>query len=299
MNSRTLLNIGLLVLLLGLGLLVLFEPGIEPPPPPTTLTTFNQDDITHVRIDREQQEPLQLDRQQGGWRVLAEQPIPTSEFQVLSLLELAGTETKRSYPLDQLDLGKLGLDPASAKVTFNNELTIEFGTTEPLSGYRYVRVDDAVHLIKDRYQHLIEADISTFIDHRLLREGSRITRLQLPRMTLAYTDETHWSLVPEDPDVSADAIQELLDAWQHASALWVRKYAAGSAEAQAQVHIQLEGTQDTIEFEIMARQPELVLARPDWHIQYHLIGESTDKLFNFTKPTTDDDPQSDKDEGRI
>ncbi len=297
MNSRTLLNIGLLVLLVGLGLLVLFEPGIEPPPAPTTLTTVKQDDITHVRIDREQQEPLQLDKQQGGWRVLSGQPIPASEFQVLSLLELADTESKRSYSRDQLDLGKLELDPASAKVTFNNELTIEFGTTEPLSGYRYVRVDDTVHLIKDRYQHLIEADITTFIDHRLLREGSRITRLQLPQVTLAYADETHWSLAPEDPDVSADAIQELVDTWQRASALWVRKYEAGSPEAQVQ--IQLEGTQDTIEFEIMARQPELVLARPDWKIQYHLIGDSTDKLFNFTKPTTDDDSQSDKDEGQI
>ncbi len=287
MNSRTLLNIGLLVLLIGLGLLVLFEPGIEPPPAPTALTTFNQDDITHVRIDREQQEPLRLDRQQDGWRVLSNQPIPANEFQVLSLLELVGTETKRSYSLDQLDLGKLELDPASAKVTFNNELTIEFGTTEPLGGSRYVRIDDTVHLVKDRYQHLIEADITTFVDHRLLREGSHITRLQLPQKTLMYSDDIHWSLVPEDPDVSADAIQELVDAWQHVSALWVRKYEAGSSEAQIQ--IQLEGTQDTIKFEIMARQPELVLARPDWQIQYHLTGESTDKLFNFTKPTTDDE----------
>ncbi len=297
MNPRTLLNIGLLVLLVGLALLVMFEPGIEPPPAPTTLTATSQDNITHIRIDREQHAPLQLDRQQEGWQVLSDQPIPANEFQVLSLLELVDTETKRSYSLDQLDLGKLALDPASAKVTFNNELTIEFGTTEPLDGYRYVRVDDTVHLIADRYQHLIEADITTFIDHRLLGEGSRITRLQLPQKTLTYSDETHWSLMPEDPDVSADAIQELIDAWQHASALWVRKYEAGSPEAQVQ--IQLEGTQDTIEFEIMARQPELVLARPDWKIQYHLTGESIDKLFDFTKPTTEDDPQSDNDEGQM
>lgn len=297
MNPRTLLNIGLLVLLVGLALLVMFEPGIEPPPVPTTLTATSQDDITHIRIDREQLAPLQLDRQQDGWQVLSDQPIPANEFQVLSLLELVGTETKRSYSLDQLDLGKLALDPASAKVTFNNELTIEFGTTEPLDGYRYVRVDDTVHLITDRYQHLIEADITTFIDHRLLREGSRITRLQLPQMTLAYSDDTHWSLTPEDPDVSADAIQELIDAWQHASAIWVRKYETGSPEAQVQ--IKLEGTEDAIEFEIMARQPELVLARPNWNIQYHLTGESIDKLFNFTKPNTEDDPQPDKDEEQM
>ena len=41
MNSRTLLNIGLLILLVGLGLITFFEPGLEPAPVAATLSTIS------------------------------------------------------------------------------------------------------------------------------------------------------------------------------------------------------------------------------------------------------------------
>jgi len=282
MNSRTLLNIGLLVLLVGLGLITFFEPGLEPAPVAATLSTIDPADITQIHISRLQKPQLQFHREQDSWRIVSDESVPASEFQVRSLIELAGTEAKRSYSLDQLDLSKLELNEPFASVSFNAGLTIEFGNTEPLGGQRYVKVGDKVHLIEDRFQHLVEADFTTFVDHRLLAEGSRITDLQLPKFRLTRSKDLHWSLAPDDMDISADAIQELVDAWQHASALWVRKYAGEPALSPMQ--LMLEGAQEPIVLQIVSRDPELVLARPEWHIQYHFTADIAEKMFTFREP---------------
>jgi hypothetical protein len=139
---------------------------------------------------------------------------------------------------------------------------------------RYVQHGATVYLVEDRYQHLINADRTNFIERRLLDGDAVITRLTLPDLTLAQTADGHWEPVPDDPDISAAAIQQLRVNWQQASALYVRPYGPGPAGTR--ITLELADSETPVVFELLSDTPEFILARPDLGIQYHFshaIGE--------------------------
>ncbi len=105
----------------------------------------------------------------------------------------------------------------------------------------------------------------------------------MPDIALTRDAQGHWQVQPDKPGLSADAIQTLVDAWRTTTALWVKKYAQGSA--QGSITVQLKEPAQELHFDIMARQPELILARPDLGLQYHLSAESAKALLELPAPT--------------
>jgi hypothetical protein len=194
---------------------------------------------------------------------------------VLGLLE---TGVRRSYPARDLDLAGLGLDPPQASVRFD-ATRIDLGSTEAIEGLRYVKLGAKVYLVEDRYQHLLNAGLANFASRRLLPGEAPITALVLPGLTLTRTGEVHWQLSPEQPDTGADAINRLVQDWQRASALYVRRYIPGDHPDTLRVTVQ--DSAEPVVFHIVAREPDLVLARPDWGIQYHLAGDVGAKLLEL------------------
>ena len=63
MNKRTLLNLGLLVLIAGLALIAWLKPGIKKPAVQPPLTTLKAAEIHSIRIDRTQSGNVKLQRQ--------------------------------------------------------------------------------------------------------------------------------------------------------------------------------------------------------------------------------------------
>ena len=86
------------------------------------------------------------------------------------------------------------------------------------------------------YQPLVNADWSNFVERKLLPAGTSIVALQLPDLLLAPDDNNQWQLAPEMPGISADAIQQLLDYWGSANALYVRGY--NGAHSDETIHIE-------------------------------------------------------------
>ena len=66
---------------------------------------------------------------------------------------------------------------------------------------------------------------------------------------------------------SADSINALVDAWRYASATEIRDY-DGNEEGEKITITLVDDTQ--VKLLVTARTPDLVLARPDISIQYHL-----------------------------
>jgi len=188
----------------------------------------------------------------------------------------------RSYSVNVLDnLGELGLDPPQASVSFDN-LQIDVGTTDAIENLRYLRVGNIVHLVADRFQHLPNAGFSNFVQRALLPDDAPVTALQLPGLSLTQADGVHWSLQPPLADVSADAIDALIAAWGRTNALYVRRYdpAAAPDTATDTVLVRQGGTRP-IEFRILAREPDLVLARPEWGIQYYIPADTGAELLTL------------------
>ena len=291
MSSRSLLNLAMAGIAIGLGLTAWFRPGLEPPTAPQPVTTLNPAEVNHIQISRRQRPMLTFTRQADHWLLAGDPPLPASPFQLNALLAILQAETERRYPADTLDLRELGLDPPQATVVLDDRATLLIGNTEPLDNLRYLQYGAIVYLVADRYQHLINADRTNFIERRLLDAGAGITRLTLPDLTLAQTDAGHWELLPDHPDISADAIQQLLTNWQQASALYVRPYEQSTAGTR--ITLELAGSDTPLVFELVSRSPEFILSRPDLGIQYHFSNGAGEHLLGFGAPAAPvDEPVS-------
>jgi hypothetical protein len=281
MSSRTLLNLALGVIALGLGALIWLRPGLERDTGLQPLTALDPQAVTAIELTRRDAEPLTFRKDGDHWVIGNTPTIPADDFQVHTVLALLEADVVRSYPAATLDLASLGLDPPQAGVRFD-ATRIDIGNTEAIEGLRYVRRDATVSLVEDRYPHLLNAGLASFASRRLLPEDAAITALELPGLTLERRDEVHWQLEPPQPDASADAIDRLVQNWQRTSALYVRRYVP--AEHPDTIRVTLKDGAEPIVFHIVEREPDLVLARPDRGIQYHLAGDVGKGLLGLPEP---------------
>lgn len=287
MSTRALVNLVLLLAILGLALLAWFKPGLKPGETPQPIVSgLAPEQVERISVERLSREPLTFLKHDRHWFLrVNDRELPAAEFQVNALLRLLEARSTRRYPAASLDLGSLGLEPPGARVTMN-DTEFRFGTTEALNHRRYVQVGDSVYLIDDQYQHLLNADWSNFVSRQLLEGRSAITRIELPGLIVTYTKDSHWRIDPEPPNVSADAVQTFIENWQTATALFTQRYAGEPNDVQDgnTVTIRTRDSDQPLVLRIVSRSPDLVLARPDWGIQYQLPGSEVDRLFTLPPP---------------
>jgi len=270
MKSRWIINLLLLVAIAILGVVARFEPGIETPRENPAITSLQQADVHRIHINRPIRNDIVLVRQADGrWILERTIPLPADEFKVRALARLAEQKPVRTYPAGDMNLAALQLDPPYATAILN-DTTVEFGNLEPIDDLRYVRVGNQVHLIPDTYLQLMEAGFTQFVRQRLFDKSARITALRLPGLSLTHTDKG-WQLDPAQ-DIGTDVIQTFIEIWQDASSLNVQ--AADPDKDGEPVEVLLEGSDTPVSFQILSREPDLVLVRPDYGIQYRMGNRS-------------------------
>lgn len=275
MNKRNLLNLGLLLLIGLLVLLVIYEPGIEPPQEKPPLLDIDREAVNTIRIERQGQETVALHRDESGnWNLTAPVAIGASDFRISSLLRITEQKSLSSFPADSERLAQYGLDSPQATLTLNDKVKLAFGHNSPLDQRRYVQINDQVHLINDTlYYHLI-GNFTTFVRQELLPPGISLTALSLPGLTVRWQEE-RWQVEPKPASFSADQVTRLIDAWKLASAVQVKPYDGKEGET---ITIEPRGEGGPLTFLLTARSPDLVLARPELGIQYHLAESSGEGL---------------------
>ncbi len=274
MNARGWLNLGLLALLAGLVALAVYQPGIEAPPVEPTLTALAPAAIHRIHIERRDQPAFTLEKQADVWRI-APQGWMADGARLKVLLDLAQEKSVQRLPADPL--ARYGLEKPALVVTFN-DTRIVFGDTDPIQNRRYVMVGDRVHLIADLHYAGFNSSAASFAEPRLLPEGARVRKLGLPGLTLSADDKGNYSIEPPRDGLPADAPQQLVDEWRNARALWVE--ADTDATAQGSVRITHDGAAE-IEYRIISREPDLVLARPDIKLRYHFTAEQAQRLLEL------------------
>ena len=277
MNTRTLLNLLLVVTAIALALFIYLEPGKPPEDIAAKVSDINPETVTSIRLTRTQGEPLSFNKRDGRWFITGEREYPADPFQLDTVLSLATTDTDRYYPAATLDLAPMGLQPPLASVMLG-ETSFDIGSTDPIEHRRYVLADNTVHLVQDRFQHLLNARYVNFIDRRLLPPGSVVTGLDLPELAMRLDEDNHWQMQPENPDTGAEAIRALVTAWEYARALYVREFDGNSGES---IRVRLQGIEKPQEFILRRQDTNIVLARPELNIQYHLTNEQGDSLLEL------------------
>ncbi len=277
MQSRVLLNLGLLALVVALGLTIF---NLRDDSEEYQLTTLKPDDITAIKIQHRDRYVV-LKKQDDGWRMTRPINIPANNFRVNSLLKLINTTVHASYDISQLNLARYKLDkPRTILRLFNgeNDTVIAFGGSNPINRMRYVKTGERMALIDDNFYPLVSSQIGTLISPRLLPDVKGITRLQLPNLLIEKTDNGKSRLTPDNNTLSADDINALIDEWLHVEAFGVHDYMQREQLGDIDISVIRDGAPQTLRFTITDTEPWLILARPELGIEYHLNIEAYDKL---------------------
>jgi len=288
MNRRTLLNIGLLLLVALLVGVVLYEPGLEQPVADSRLTSLQAAEIDQITIERPSGEPILLARGADGWRMTSPRTLPANELRVERILNIAQQVSHAHYTTAEAELEPLGLVPPRTILKLNTT-TLQFGDSEPLNHRRYTRIGETIHLIDDLAYHHLTGNWPSFVSTKLLTGEPQLTRIALPELTLQLGDTGSWEVVGAESQPSTESITALIEAWSSGYALEVKRYQA-VADAEP-ITVTVAGREEPIRFEITAHTPESILARPERDIQYHFSPRQIAILLKLaTEPAANDQP---------
>lgn len=274
--NRNLINLVLFAAVGVLTWIAIQQPGKTPAAAATRLTDLERDAIEWIEV-RRAQDTLSLERRGTQWWLIGTPELPADPTQVDMLLGLASAEAARSYSASDLDLAQLGLEPAELQVRFNN-IPIAIGGIAPLDNLRYVKTNGHVHLINDSYHNILSGSRIQLVSRKLLPENASILSIKLPELALVRDADGHWQVRPERPNLSADAINTLVQAWNQASALWVRQYQPDPNSRPIAIEL-ADGK--LLNFELRMNEREAVFARADLGLQYNLALQSAKALLEF------------------
>lgn len=272
MQSRSLLNIALFLVVVLLAVYIYDTDKKEQASSESEqLTQLSADEVMQISIQHNQRQ-IKLRREGGKWHML--QPIDTAanSFRIDTLLNMLKTVSHAAYSTAELELDKYGLSEASTSISFN-DITIDFGVVNPINNYRYVRINDTVHLIDDHFYPLLSSQTGTLVARELIDGDAIIDKLVLPQQTL-YRDENN--LWHSSDNTDPDAISETLHHWQHSQAFGVHNYM--QRESLADISVYMAGNSEPIRFYVTDTDPWLIIARPELDIEYHFNLEFHDRL---------------------
>lgn len=156
MSRRTLINLILFGLTLIAGLLVWL---LQPVPLPL-LTSLQPEQIHSIRITNTAGRDIQLKKSAGQWR-LNQSNANTQRIE--QLLGITTTPSLQRFPVPVDRLAEFGLGPPGISLWLN-EIKLDFGTIDPIRGWRYVLLRDRVHLIGDGFYHHLTAGKEAYLD---------------------------------------------------------------------------------------------------------------------------------------
>ena len=225
MSKRNLLNLILLVLIFVLIALVIYEPGKDIPITPPSLTNLKENDISHIKVKRlsadQIEQEIEFNKTSTGWEMIKPYKLPANVFRIDSILKLLSALSLSQNNLTNLDLNTFGLEKPKVTIIFNNT-SIAFGHNKSLKNNRYVKIASTLHMIADTFFYQLTAKTESYISHKLIPEKSNITKIVLPNLKLEQANN-RWDVTPKVDNISADAINQLINEWKLSQAYDVNK----------------------------------------------------------------------------
>ena len=281
MTSRNILNLTLLGIVSVLVLVVIFEPGKTPEKPSPSITTLKKESISKIDIKQFGNKDIQFRKIKHVWQMTSPYQLPANEYRISSILGLVETKSYSQHDLTKLNKSNFKLDKPKVVVTFNDKLSVAFGSSEPLNHRRYVQVGNTLNLINDSVYYHVTSKPTALVSSQLLPKNTAIKAIQLPDRKLELKDG-RWQIEKEPKDMASDAVTQLLNNWKLALALDV--VAAKDKPGKQQIKLFVEGRNKPIVFSIVKRKPDFVLLREDKGVEYQLMQDSAQGLLTLAKP---------------
>ncbi len=273
MSRRLLINLGLLFCIVGLAIFLTTNEDKEIVEEEITLTDIDPASIHIIQIERQGLDNIIFQKQDDHWDMQSPFNLPANISRIKVMLKLLQAHSYDHFSAADNDLTPFMLAVPAVSIVLN-DTRIAFGDTNPLEKkLRYVLIKDTVHIINDSLFHQLQASATFFLNPKLIPSGVMIKTIHFPEFTIDNT---------ENGKVSGTHHQ-IINAWKQVESVSVRKY----EEMEPIDTIKLEFTSgEIIEFIILSARPNLILARPDMGIQYHISSTVSDSLFP-TQPETE------------
>ena len=269
MQKQLLTNLFLLLLVIGLSLFLFINDSDQNTIKKLTPVSIN--DINNIVITHNQRETI-LNKINQHWTITKPVDISANQIRIKTLLSMLNTNSHSQYATESLELKKYGLNNSKTAIRFNN-IKINFGTSNPINNYRYVKIDGQLHLIDDNFYPLVSSQIGALVARELIHEDAKVTKLILPEHILFRDENKLWKT---EQDISSDAIIETIDHWKHKQAFAVHDYVERKSLGKIQAYF--ENTENPVDFYITDSEPWLIIARPDLNLEYHFNIEDYDAL---------------------
>jgi len=266
MSRRLLINLLLFLCVIGLAIFLSRGGNKEIIKPAVTLTDIRADSIHVIHIERRDLDDIIFQKQGDHWTMQSPFTLPANPSRIKVMLELLQAHSYDHFSAPDNDLTPYMLAVPAVSIVLN-DTRIAFGDTNPLEKkLRYVLVKDTVHIINDSLFHQLQASATFFLNPKLIPPDATIKTIHLPELKIDNTEKGNMS----------GAHRQIINAWKQVESVSVRKYE--EIEAIDTVKIELD-TGELIEFIIVSDRPNLILARPETGIQYHISSTVSDSLF--------------------
>jgi hypothetical protein len=266
LSSRTLINLILLVISVILAAVIWMTPDNTGTSQPARLTEIEPTEISRILLSNKSSPGIVMERTPAGWSMTEPYAIEANTPRIEILLDILSTPSLEQFPLPAERLDEFGLNEPAAVITLNNT-SLEFGSVHPLNYRRYIRIADTLHLTKDLFPHHAMAPAEAYVSHRPIPTDATIGGIKTDNWELTRIDG-NWRLSPASKNLSADAINAKIDAWENIHAAGVEK--ASGLQTSDHVLVSLTGQQEPVFFEIATHNGKLYLVRPDLGIAYRL-----------------------------
>ncbi len=272
------LNGLLFIAIIILLLISWFEPGLTPEKLSPLLTSLHPKDIHTIHLQRHQLHDIDFEKTSSHW--MMQKPIPSriNPIYLDTILDITTAKSQHHFLAKDKSLTAYQLDKPLAVLRLN-DMTISFGGADPLGKYRYVLINDTIHLINDSFYYSLRKPYTEYIDLSLFPAGAKIQQLQLPSLQLIKQGK-NWQLSPEQVEVSTDTINQFIHQWEHISALKIQEYHSNGLKPEVSINWKQPGA-DTIKQRMEILYDEQALGFADKNIRYHFSKIQFSKLLHL------------------
>lgn len=185
--------------------------GFEPP-----LSNLDPDQVQRVAANCHGCTARSFERRDGHWWMTSPYSLPADDAMVERLIGIAASPVRSRRPLQELDAGKIGLDPSLMHLALDDR-QFDIGMTDAMLGDRYVLSGKTVAMVPDRFSPFLTAAAESELDRHLVPRGSvlaslRINDVDRPDLIETWTGALAGRISASDGTAVSDAgdIVELL-----------------------------------------------------------------------------------------
>lgn len=278
MTPRRLLNLALLAAVVLLGTYAWLgrkQPAADAHP----VSALDPAAVALVRVERPGQPPIALEKRGGAWRMTSPLAARAEPIQVQRLLGFLTATSRQRLPARELE--RFELDRPVARIIADGE-TFSFGSLNPVTGGQYVQAGDWVYLLDSRRTAEALLPANRLLSPRLLAEEEVPAGFELGEASLKQAADGKWLLQPAPAEpASQDDLNRWVQEWRLALAQQVTPL-AGEAKPLSTLRLTLAGGAVVV-IEVLAREPETVLARPDEKLEYRFPKAVGERLLALPK----------------